>query len=660
MWRHAWLWGSLLGAGLAAGLFAFYLRVRPQPFHRAEPLIVVAVLAAVMIFLVAWVVRRGLHRDLIELEASRQDAVADRDRQRRFVELLQRDTLQSDSVSLGGPLGKADSEAGASHSLIHRRVGDTTGTSARDMIARLTPQLSWLAATSTLQKWLGCTILELNGRSFLEIVHPDDVPALRVALDKALRTGEGHDIHCRIVQRSGTLRHAQLDVLTRYVNDGKPLHLRCHFIDISERVETDQELRRRTEQLSQANERLQRANHELERLKESYRDLYHNAPVMYFSLDTRGRFAALNETLLRALGYAREDLHDQAYARVLTPESREQYRAESYQKAAEIEAHWTKKDGTPIDVLIRTLPVLDNDGRFLRTRSVAQDMTERNRLAADLRAKAEELQRANDQLLRTNRELDDFTYVVSHDLKEPLRTLQAFSNFLDQDYGTKLGAEGKEFIDHLITASKRLGHLIDDLLALSRVGRVTRTMESFDLAETMATVRGDLASLIQRKNATVRIEGALPRVVGDPQRVAQLLSNLVGNGLKYNENAKPEVVVGVVPPGAARNGARGPELDRVTVFVRDNGIGIEPKYHDQIFGIFRRLHLPEQYEGTGAGLAICKKIVEAHLGRIWVESQPGLGSTFYFTLARPTTAVRPVAASGDSGILARFKGDKVG
>jgi PAS domain S-box-containing protein len=338
--------------------------------------------------------------------------------------------------------------------------------------------------------------------------------------------------------------------------------------------------------------------------------------------------------MLRGLGYSRRDLHDHPLERILTPSSQAQLRSKPdlFHHTGEIEAQWIKKDGSVIDVWIRNVPVLDRDGKFVRSRSVAQDVTERNRLANALRAQAEELKHANDQLRRTNRELDDFTYVVSHDLKEPLRTLQAFSNFLIEDYSSKLGPEGKEYIDHLIQASRRLGLLIDDLLNLSRAGRVVNTLQSFDLAETVRTIKMDLTGLIQRKNAEVRTEGHLPVVVGDPQRVAQLLTNLITNGLKYNESAKPEVVVGVRPTPGSRNGVSG--TDQLTFFVRDNGIGIEPRYHEQIFGMFRRLHLPEEYEGTGAGLAICKKIVEAHGGRIWVESQPGQGSTFYFALPR--------------------------
>jgi signal transduction histidine kinase len=194
--------------------------------------------------------------------------------------------------------------------------------------------------------------------------------------------------------------------------------------------------------------------------------------------------------------------------------------------------------------------------------------------------------------------------------------------------------------------------MVDDLLNLSRAGRIINTPTVFDLADTVQTVTRDLAGLIQRKNAHIRMDGLLPAAVGDPQRVAQLLTNLVSNGLKYNNHPHPEVVIGVRlqtdhPSSNAPDWARG----HVVLFVRDNGIGIDPRFHEQIFGIFRRLHLPEEYEGTGAGLAICKKIVEAHGGRIWVESELGQGSTFCFTLPRPGSAAWPeprLGAAADS------------
>ncbi|MBI3824356.1 MAG: response regulator, partial [Planctomycetes bacterium] len=234
-----------------------------------------------------------------------------------------------------------------------------------------------------------------------------------------------------------------------------------------------------------------------------------------------------------------------------------------------------------------------------------------------------------------NSELEALTHVVSHDLKAPLRPLQAYSHILAEEHGAALGPDGFQYINHLIRASQRLGALIDELLNLSQAGRITHAPKAFNLIEIVATVRQDLVGLIQRKEAIVLTEGSLPDIAGDPVRITQLLTNLVANGLKYNQNPSPKVVIGAMPCPD--------ELARVTVFVRDNGIGIDAAFHSQIFGIFRRLHQADEFEGTGAGLAICKKIVEGHGGRIWVESQPGQGATFYFTLPR-VPIVKPAGA----------------
>ena len=335
----------------------------------------------------------------------------------------------------------------------------------------------------------------------------------------------------------------------------------------------------------------------------------------------------------------------QPYTCVLTPASRQAFLSNptAVQQPGEIEAQWVKQDGTVIDMLIDTTTVKDDAGHFVRSRSAARDVTDRRRLATALQAKAEELGQANSQLRRTNQELEDFTYVVSHDLKEPLRTLQAFSNFLAADYGEILDAEGKDHISHLIQASRRLGALIDDLLTLSRAGRVINTPRAFNWDDTVATVLGDLRDLIQRTGAEVHVEGQLPAVLGDPERIGQLLTNLVSNGLKYNKNERPLIVIGSRPEvstGSLSDSRVTLTTELVTLFVRDNGIGIDPQYHEQIFRIFRRLHRREEVEGTGAGLAICKKIVEAHGGMIWVESQPGHGATFVFTLPRALPAWR--------------------
>ncbi len=521
-------------------------------------------------------------------------------------------------------------------------------TSSRQrMVARLAANLHWTAATPPLLKFLGCALGDVIARPFGDCVHPDDAAALQRSLSEALRDGEAHNTTFRVsvphrpsltngivaaAALNGTLagapreRHLQMDVMTTYNEAGAPVHLRCHFLDVTDRVLTERELRRRTEELSQANDRLRQSNLDLQRLKESYRDLYHQAPVLYFGLDPEGKFVALNETVLRTLGYPRESLLGQPFTNLLPPDCQAAFQRDPlvFQRAGELETRWVKADGSVIDVWIVTAPIKDVEGLFVRSRSAAHNVTERKRLANALTNQAHELAEANDSLRRINQELEEFTFVVSHDLKEPLRTLQAFSTFLAQDYGNVLVGDGHEYLNHLIEASRRLGILIDDLLSLSRAGRVINTPRPFAWGDALGVLRGDLGDLIQRRKAVVRVEGELPPVIGDPEGVIQLLGNLIGNALKYNQNPQPEVVIGAV-------------ADRepfATLFVRDNGIGIAPEYHEQIFGMFRRLHRREEYEGTGAGLAICKKIVDAHGGCLWVQSAEGRGSTFFFTLPR--------------------------
>jgi PAS domain S-box-containing protein len=559
-----------------------------------------------------------------------------------------------DEVALARVRQEARASAGRGEAYGGTRVGPhapthlVVGSSRHRMVGRLAPNLHWMAATPPLLQFLGCSLSHLTARSFLDLVHSEDGPAVQRALHEALKDGEGHNITFRVllppaappVQPASPSEgngqppaarefHLQMDVMTYYSEAGLPLHLRCHFLDVSDRILTERELRRRTEELSQANARLRQINEDLQRLKESYRDLYHQAPVLYFSLDARGHFVAFNETMLRTLGYPRAALLGQPYQRLLTPASRAAFLQDptALQRPGELETQWVKRDGTVIEVWVGTTTIKDERGAFVRSRSAARDVTDRKRLANALQAKAEEVGQANSQLRRINQELEDFTYVVSHDLKEPLRTLEAFSNFLAQDYGSVLGADGQEYIGHLTQASRRLGALIDDLLALSRAGRVINTPRAFSWDEVIQTVLGDLHDLIGRQQAVVAVDGPLPPACGDRERVIQLLTNLVSNALKYNKSARPEVVIGPLPPGNGEGGM-------VALFVRDNGVGIDPIYHEQIFRMFRRLHRRDEVEGTGAGLAICKKIVEAHGGRIWVESQAGAGAQFCFTLPR--------------------------
>jgi PAS domain S-box-containing protein len=521
----------------------------------------------------------------------------------------------------------------------------------RRLRARLSKDYRWAALSSELCQLMRRTARSLRGRPIFETLHPEDFGAVDKALGRAERTGMWQIVLCRFLVpvdigfgafarttfRSDTLllppldpasfRHVRLAIRARLAN-GELVHYACQFIDLSPSVALQEELERARQDAADTRQKSRRIAGDLSRLKESYRELYQNAPVMYFRLDVLGRLIAFNDTLIRTLGRRREELTGRSYTDLLEQvpgRPIDVLQMKPPFAEGQVEARWRTKLGIVLDVWIRTVADRDEDGNIVRYRSAAIDLTERNRLEHELRARGDELERTNQRLVAINAELEDFTYVVSHDLKEPLRTLQTYSKRLAEEFSARLGTDGFEYIYHLNQAIHRLWVMIEELLKLSQVGRTTRSMQKFDLIETVAAAKQNLVDLIQRKEATVLTEGSLPRVIGDRVRITQLLTNLIANGLKYNQSALPQVIVAA----QVRQEPGGP---RVVVSVRDNGIGIDPAYHAKIFGIFRRLHRAEEYEGTGAGLAICKKIVEAHGGRIWVESLPGAGATFYFTV----------------------------
>jgi len=264
---------------------------------------------------------------------------------------------------------------------------------------------------------------------------------------------------------------------------------------------------------------------------------------------------------------------------------------------------------------------------------------------AKLRQQAAELEARAEQLDRVNRELDDFAYVASHDLKEPLRGIRAYCDVLLEDYYQRLDADGRRRLAALGTMCDRLGTLIDNLLTYCRVGRVSPSREKVDLGAVVSEVLQTLDPAIRQRNARVRVAPGLPVVSGDATLIGMALANLVTNGVKFNLSRRPRVEIGVL--------TRRPAV----VYVRDNGIGIAREHQEAVFEIFRRLHSRTQYEGSGAGLTIVRKIVEAHGGRVWLESEPGRGSTFYFTLARdqqrtgarpPHWMARPAAPRSDT------------
>jgi signal transduction histidine kinase len=246
------------------------------------------------------------------------------------------------------------------------------------------------------------------------------------------------------------------------------------------------------------------------------------------------------------------------------------------------------------------------------------------------------LERQAAELAAMNAELQQFAYVASHDLREPLRTVKSFAQLFVRRYDQQLGPEASQYLSYIEEGVTRMDNLLEDLLLYSRVSHSAELQRStVDLTRTLATVLRSLHAVIEESGAVIRSEN-LPVVDGFPGQLAQLLQNLIANAIKYRGTSTPEIVI------------KGVESDEGwQLSVSDNGIGIEPAYHQLVFGLFKRLHA-RTVPGTGIGLAVCKKIVEAHGGRIWVESRAGQGATFHFTLCskQPVSCASPLAQGG--------------
>jgi light-regulated signal transduction histidine kinase (bacteriophytochrome) len=246
--------------------------------------------------------------------------------------------------------------------------------------------------------------------------------------------------------------------------------------------------------------------------------------------------------------------------------------------------------------------------------SIIRDLTGRKQVEERLRATAADL-------TRSNAELEQFAYVASHDLQEPLRMVASYTQLLSRRYKGKLDQDADEFIAFAVDGARRMQELINDLLTYSRVGSRALQLQSVDLGRAVDQVVSDVGGAIADSGATITRDD-LPTVQADPTQLQQLLQNLIANGIKFR---RPDTLPVVHVSASRQDGAW-------LVAVSDNGIGIEPQYLDRIFVLFQRLHTRADYPGTGIGLAICKKIVERHGGQIHVHSEPGRGTTFEFTL----------------------------
>jgi len=253
----------------------------------------------------------------------------------------------------------------------------------------------------------------------------------------------------------------------------------------------------------------------------------------------------------------------------------------------------------------------------------------------ELRVRAADLARLNAELTRSNDDLDSFAYVASHDLKEPLRGIHNYSVFLLEDYADKLDEEGQSKLQTLVRLSQRMEALIESLLQIARVGQLALTLKETDLNQDLTEVLDLLHPRIEQSGTTVAVAAPLPVLRCDRVRIREVFSNLLTNAMRYNDQPAKHVAVGLAPPEVRGPRGTGDPTDFHVFYVRDNGIGIAPRHHENIFKLFKRLHAQEKYGGgTGAGLAIAKIMVEKHGGELWVDSERGQGATFYFSVLR--------------------------
>ncbi len=443
----------------------------------------------------------------------------------------------------------------------------------------------------------GFTDEELVGRSGFETVHPDDLARVRQTWTQVLaEPGTLHRASYRIRHKDGSWRSVETTFQNLF---GNP-----HVLAV---VATAQDITDR-----------KRAMEALEESELRYRRLFERSAsalaVYEMIYDAQGnprdfRFVNVNPAFERVTGLSASEVLGRT-ALEATPE---------------MDDYWIKLfaqvlstgEGTSFEHYASHL------GRHYagtayspRPNHVAvtfMDVTDRRRAEEALEQKAQEL-------ARSNADLEQFAYAASHDLKEPLRAVSGFIGLLQRHCEGKLDEVAGEYVAHAVEGASRMESLIDGLLAFSRVGMRGGRFETIDSAQALAVALQNLAATIQETGAQVSRD-PLPSVHGDAVQLSSLFQNLIGNALKFRKGEPPRVHVGVERAGRYWHFS-----------VRDNGIGIAPQYFARIFGVFQRLHTRKEYPGTGIGLAICKKIVERHGGRIWVESAPGMGSTFYFSL----------------------------
>ncbi|MGD9188596.1 MAG: ATP-binding protein, partial [Desulfobacteraceae bacterium] len=358
----------------------------------------------------------------------------------------------------------------------------------------------------------------------------------------------------------------------------------------------------------------------LEASEARYRRLHQTMRDAFVQMDMTGRIVDANDAFQQMLGHEKKALLSMKEADLTPP----RWRASIAKIVSEqvlplgrsevFEKEYLRADGSRFPAELRTFLITDDSGNPIGMWSIVRDVTQRKQAEMEREAAIKALKRSNE-------DLKQFAYVASHDLQEPLRMVASYTQLLAERYEDQLDQKAHKFIHYAVDGAQRMQILIRDLLAFSRVETRAQAFKPLDSHHVLCGAMANLKTLINETGALVT-SGDLPIVQADESQLTQLFQNLISNGIKFRQpSTTPSIHI-----SAQR------VENRWRLAVQDNGIGIDSKYKERVFVIFQRLHTRDEYPGTGIGLAICKRIVHRHGGRIWFESSPGKGTTFYFTL----------------------------
>ena len=462
-------------------------------------------------------------------------------------------------------------------------------------LADAMPQIVWTAQPDGRldyynQRWFdytGTTLDETQGRGWEMLLHPDDFGKFNDNWTESLRTEKDFETEYRFKRASdGVYRWHLARAVPVYDADGKILKWIGTCTDIEEKKRDAEAFAARAAIVEAADDAI-------------------------IGEDLDGVIVTWNGGARRLYGYSAEEAIGRSEAMLIPFEMPNELAQilQTIRSGETMEHHETtrvRKDGKRLDVSFTLSPIKDGQGKITGIAGIARDITEAKRAEADLR--------------RSNAELEQFAFVASHDLQEPLRAMAGTVQVLQRRYQGQLDARADEIIAHAVAAVTRMQTLVSDLLAFSRLNRHGDSFAPTEFAEVLCDVSENLEVAIAESGAIITHD-ELPEVMADATQMRQLLQNLLSNAIKFRRQEPLQIHI-----SARRD-------ENTWLFsVRDNGPGIEPQYFERIFIIFQRLVTRDEYPGTGIGLAVCKKIVERHGGRIWLESEEGKGTTFFFTI----------------------------